>query len=74
MKYKKIMAGGKLDNIVGRLIHCRAVLDTLIMAMGDDPLADAVAGVCDLLESICRDFQADIDGAEDFPVKETATS
>lgn len=62
----KIMAGGNLDNIVGRLIHCRAVLDTIQMAMGDDSLVDAVAGVCDLLDSINRDFQADIDGAEDY--------
>ena len=71
MKYDKIMAGGNLENIVGRLIHCRAVLDTLIMAMGDDPLVDAVAGVGDLLDGISRDLQADIDGAEDY-IKEAA--
>ena len=66
MTENKIMAGENLDNIVGRLIRCRAVLDTLIMAVGDDPLADTVAGVRDLLDSIIRDFQADIDGAEDY--------
>lgn len=62
----KIMATGNLDNIVGLLIHCRAVLDTIQMAMGDNSLADAVAGVCDLLDGISRDFQADIDGADDY--------
>ena len=66
MKNDMIMAGGNLENIIGRLIHCRAVLDTLIMAMGDDPLVGAVAGVCDLLDSISRDFQTDIDSAEDY--------
>ncbi len=66
MKYDQIMAGGNLDNIVGRLIHCRAVLDTIQMAMGDDSLVDAVAGVCDLLDGISRDFQADIDSAADY--------
>jgi len=66
MKYDKIIPGGSLDNIVGRLIHCRAVLDTIQMAMGDDPLVDTIAGVCDLLDSINRDFQADIDGAKDY--------
>ena len=64
--YDKIMAGSNLDNIVGRLIRCHAVLDTIQKAMGDDPLVDAVAGVCDLLDSISRDFQANIDGAEDY--------
>ena len=27
---------------------------------------DVLSGVCDLLEIICRDFQADIDAAEDY--------
>ena len=71
MTEDKIMAGGNLDNIVGRLIHCRAVLDMLIMAMGDDPFVDGVAGVGDLLDGISRDLQADIDGAEDY-IKEAA--
>ena len=68
----KIMAGGNLDNIVGRLIHCRAVLDTIQKAMGDNPLVDAVAGVCDLLDGIGRDLQAAIDSAEDYIPEATA--
>lgn len=67
----KIMAVGNLDNIVGRLIRCRAVLDAIQMAMGDDSLVDAVAGVCDLLDGISRDFRADIDGADDYNGKGT---
>ena len=67
MKYDKIMAGGNLDNIMGRLICCNALLDALRLAMDDaDPMVDALAGVHDLLEVICRDFQADIDSAEDY--------
>lgn len=71
MSCDKIMAGGNLDNIVGLLIHCRAVLDTIQMAMGDNSLADAAAGVCNLLDGIIRDFRADIDGAEDYTGKGT---
>lgn len=66
MKYDKIMAGGNLDNIMSRLIYCGALLDVLIGAMGDNDMVDALAGVHDLLNSICRDFQADIDAAEDY--------
>lgn len=62
----KIMAGGNLDNIVARLTYCGALLDALIAAMGDNKMVDALSGVHDLLNSICRDFQADIDGAEDY--------
>lgn len=70
LEYDKIMAGDNLDNIVGRLIRCRAVLDTTQMAMGENPLVEAVAGVGDLLESIIQDFQTDIDAAEDYTGEE----
>ena len=66
MKYDKIMAGGNLENIVGRLIYCSALLDVLIGAMDDDRMVDPLSGVHDLLEVICLDFQADIDAAEDY--------
>jgi len=71
MKYDKIMAGGDLDNIIARLIYCEALLDALIGAMGDDCMVDALSGVQDLLNSICRDFQADIDAAEDYTEEAT---
>lgn len=66
MKYDKIMAGGNLENIMSRLVYCNALLDALVGAMGDNSMADALAGVHDLLNSINRDFQADIDAAEDY--------
>lgn len=67
MKYDKIMAGGNLDNIVTRLNGCRALLYLLYESAGTSAISgDAINGVCDLLEMICRDFQADIDGAEDY--------
>ena len=62
----KIMAGGNLENIVARLIYCGALLDALIGAMGENNMVDALAGVHYLLKSINRDFQADIDAAEDY--------
>lgn len=71
LKYDKIVAGGNLENIMSRLIYCGALLDALIAAMSDNSMADALAGVHDLLNSICRDFQADIDGAEDYAGEET---
>jgi len=62
------MAGGNLDNIMGRLICCRALLDAIRWAMTDESstIEDALAGAGDLLTSICKDFEADIDAAEDF--------
>ena len=70
LKYDKIMAGGSLDDIVGRLTCCHAVLDVIRMDMEAEKVADAIAGACDLLNSIIRDFQADIDSAEDYPCPE----
>lgn len=72
MKCDKIMAEGNPDNIMGRLICCCALLDTLIGAMGDNGMVDALAGVHDLLNSICRDFRADIESAEDYRRGEVA--
>lgn len=63
----KIMAGGNLDNIVARLNGCRALLYLLYKSAGTSTISEyAINGVCDLLEMICRDFQADIDSAEDY--------
>lgn len=68
MKYDKIMAGGNLDNITGRLCGCVAVF-RMLHAEADTPgpdFCDALYGAIDLLEMICRDRQADIDSAEDY--------
>lgn len=70
----KIMAAGNLEDIVSRLTCCNALLFTVHMNMTDGHICNALGGVCDLLESICRDFRADIEAAEDYePGKETAT-
>ena len=67
MKYDKIMAGGNLENIMDRLKGLRALLYLFYETAGvSDIPEDAVKGVCDLADVICRDFQADIDGAEDY--------
>ena len=71
MKYDKIMAGSNLDNIMARLNGCRALVDTLREVVGVSTITEeAVGGISDLLEMICRDFQADIDGAEDYAGEE----
>ena len=67
MKYDKIMAGGNLENIMTRLKGCRALLYFLYESAGARVISeDVLSGVCDLLEIIYRDFQADIDAAEDY--------
>lgn len=67
MKYDKIMAGGNLENIMERLKGCLALLYLLYKNAGTSAISeDAINGVSDLLEMICRDFQADIDAAEDY--------
>ena len=64
----KIMAGGNLDNIVGRLTACTGLLHVIHANMPTDAgdLSEALYAACDLLETINRDFQADIDSAEDY--------
>lgn len=67
MKYDKIMAGGNLENIMDRMKGRRALLYLLYESAGVSAISeDAIKGVCDLADVICRDFQADIDGAEDY--------
>lgn len=71
MKYDKIMAWGNLDKIMAQLNGCRALLYLLYESAGASAISeDAISGVCDLLEMICRDFQTDIDAAEDYTGKE----
>ena len=68
MKYDKIMAGGNLDNIMHRLDACLSVMIVVhneLSAEGTTDTSDALYGACDLLRAILRDFQADIDAAED---------
>lgn len=70
MKYDKIMAGGNLENIMDRMKGCLALLNVLYESAGSSVISEeAIYGVRDLLEMICRDFQADIDSAEDFDEK-----
>ena len=52
-----------MDRMKGR----RALLYLLYESAGVSAISeDAIKGVCDLADVICRDFQADIDGAEDY--------
>lgn len=67
MNHDKIMPGGNLDNIAGRLTACGAILHVIHAGMGSGgELSEALYGACGLLESICRDFQADIEAAGDY--------
>ena len=63
----KIMAGGNLDDIVGRLTACIGLLHVIHANMPVDAgdLSESLYAACDLLECITRDFKADIDGAEE---------
>lgn len=64
----RIMAGGNLDNIAGRLTACTGLLHVIHANMPADAgdLSEALYAACDLLEMITRDFQADIDSADDY--------
>ena len=58
----KIMAGATLENIYGRLSACLALMRVAYADMDDhDPLCEAMYGVCDLMQSILKDFSADIE-------------
>lgn len=63
----KIMAGGNLENTVNRLTGCRILLYILAeQAECSETPTEALQSVADLLESICKDFQADIDAAGNY--------
>ena len=63
----KVMTVGNLDYIVTRLNGCRALVDMLCEVAGVSTIPEAaLSGISDLLDVICRDFQADIDSAEDI--------
>ena len=59
---KTTVSSFDLEKIVSRLVGCCAVLDIIHDAAGDNPIADAISGANDLLQSILKD----IDGAEDY--------
>lgn len=62
----KLMAVGNLENIMNRINGCRSLVDMLMKVAGTFAIpVDALSGISDLLETICRDFQADIDCADD---------
>lgn len=62
----KVMTIGNLEDIVARLKGCRSLVDMLCQVAEVSSIPEnALSGICDLLEMICRDFQADIDAAEE---------
>lgn len=73
MSEGKIMSEGNLENIVSRLTGCR-LLRCILSEHAECSVTrvEVLQSVADLLESICRDFQADIDAAEDY-VREGTT-
>lgn len=65
MSNELLVSRDNLNGIVVRLNGCRALLNALYEIAGATSISeDALSGMCDLLECICRDFQADIDCAE----------
>ena len=63
----KVMTVGNLEDIVVRLKGCRSLVDMLCEVAGVSTIPEAaLSGISDLLDVICRDFQADIDSAEDI--------
>ena len=70
----KIMTCGNLENILNRLAGARALVCVLAENSSTSVTSeDALNGVADLLEAICRDFQADIDAAENVNREEGRT-
>ena len=62
----KVMSVGNLEDIMNRLNGCRSLLNMLMeVAEASSIPVDALSGISDLLTVICRDFQADIDCAEE---------
>lgn len=74
MNQKLLMPAGNINDIAGRLTSCAAILHIIHAGIDDKgDLCDALYGACDLLESITKDLQADIDRAELQTEKEGTT-
>lgn len=70
----KIMPVGNLENTTARMKGALALVYLLCESVEVSTISeDAVRGVADLLETVCRDFQADIDAAEDVNREEGRT-
>lgn len=66
----KIMNTENLCDILDRLKGCSALLDVLYEIAGTSSIREeAICGVRDLLDSICKDFSGDIDSAADCDEK-----
>lgn len=66
MSKELIMHADRLQEIMHRLRGGIALLYALYEAAGVSGVSEtAIGGMCDLLECICRDFQTDVDAAED---------
>ncbi len=62
----KIMAGGNLEEVLERMGRACALLRCAYQsAKGGDFIPDALGAVCDLMEGLHRDFQADVEAAEE---------
>lgn len=63
----KIMSMGNMEDIVKRLNGCRSLLYMLgEVAEASTVPVEAIDGISDLLNSICRDLCADIEIAVDY--------
>lgn len=63
---RKIMERQALQDVVDRLNGCKALVHVLCENAGTSVTSEeALDGIGDLLGAICKDFQAEIDSAED---------
>lgn len=63
----KIMAGQNLQDIYDRLYGCLSMFRTIHTDMNDgNDTYYAMFGACSFLQSILKDFSADIESAKDY--------
>lgn len=55
-----------LDNLLDRVKGCRSLMEMLFEVAGNSNVPEAaLGGMCALLETICRDFQAEMDAVKE---------
>lgn len=65
MSHNLIMSEGNLEDILARLSYALDLFRLIHGHLDESDVSDPMYGACDLLRSIIKDFEADVNAAEE---------